>query len=77
MQQNPSPQPDDIGKIYSSKQRKPKPFAIEYRRMRDVDEPKTEWAHWRSYSSIEGREQALDGLIRKYSHIRYEFRAAE
>lgn len=71
MQQNPSPQPDDVGKIYSSKQRKPKPFAIEYRRA------KTDWAYWKAYSSIEARDQALDGLIRKYSNIGYKFRAAE
>ena len=87
MQQNPSPQPDDVGKL-RTKSKRARLFKIEYRYPRwnahtgAYDERKmSEWTVWGKYRTDQERQQALDNLRRKFDHgdwrMRWEFRAAE
>lgn len=84
MQQNPSPQPDDVGKPRTRSKRK-RMFRIEYRypawdqRSGVYSEGKmSEWVVWGKYRTVEERDQALDNLRRKFDHsdwrMRWEFR---
>lgn len=84
MQQNPSPQPDDVGKPRTRSKRK-RMFRIEYRypkwdqRTGEYAEGKmSEWEVWGKYHTEAARDQALDNLHRKFDHsdwrMRWEFR---
>ena len=82
MQQNPSPQPDDVGKLRTKNKRK-RLFGIQYRRQNwwrfsaTAQREWTEWAHWKSYRTAEERDRALEVLSRKHASIRWEFRAED
>lgn len=84
MQQNPSPQPDDIGKLRTRSKRK-RMFRIQYRYPkwdphtgRYFKGEMSAWEVWGKYRTVEERDQALDNLRRKFDHsdwrMRWEFR---
>lgn len=76
-QQNPNPQVEEVG-TSRSKNKRPRPFFIEYRRLQGWGRQKGEWTEWRvhgRYRTEAERDATLENMQRKHASIRWEYRA--
>lgn len=64
------PKLEDCQRIPSAKQRKPRPFVVEYWFPRSGNV----WRKWKGYPTLAIAEQAMDDLNRKHASIDWRFR---